>query len=112
MCVCRALPGPAGKESRMKRILSIIAIGLLASLAAALARAAPAPAAAPPAIPPRAAAGGGGKLVVHEWGTFTGFAASSGMHLPFGVDVGAGLPEFVVTRSNQAVRLDARKKDF
>ena len=47
-----------------------------------------------------------GKLVVHEWGTFTGLSTSHGEHLPFRNDIGAGLPSFVLTRLEQAQRLN------
>src|SRR5947208_1138490 len=47
-----------------------------------------------------------GRLVVHEWGTFTGFAGSDGVHLPFEITVGADLPAFVMNRQTQAFRQD------
>ena len=49
-----------------------------------------------------------GKLVVHEWGTFTGFAGSDGVHLPFNTIVGSDLPAFVVNRQRQAIRQDPK----
>ena len=49
---------------------------------------------------------GPGKLVVHEWGTFTGLAGSDGRHLPFRADIGVGLPSFVLTRAEQADRFE------
>jgi hypothetical protein len=45
-----------------------------------------------------------GKLIVHEWGTFTGFAGSDGVHVPFRSSVGGDLPGFVFTRLEQALR--------
>jgi len=47
-----------------------------------------------------------GKLIVHEWGTFTGFAGSDGVHLPFKTLVGSDLPPFVSNRMKQAVGRD------
>src|SRR5215207_6777001 len=45
-----------------------------------------------------------GKLIVHERGTFTGFAGSDGGHLPFASGIGSDLPPFVFTRAEQADR--------
>ncbi len=47
-----------------------------------------------------------GKLIVHEWGTFTGFAGSDGIHLPFKTLVGSDLPPFVMNRLKQRVGRD------
>lgn len=57
---------------------------------------------AAPAIPPTAAQDlqpQTERFVVHEWGTFTGFAGSDGVHLPFTTNIGSDLPSFVVNRS-------------
>ena len=43
--------------------------------------------------------------MVHEWGTFTGFSTSEGVHLPFSSAIGADLPMFVYNRAAQAARL-------
>ena len=59
-----------------------------------------------PTSTPAPTAPAAGKLVVHEWGTFTGFAGSDGAHLPFRSDVGGDLPGFVLTRSEQHHRLN------
>ena len=78
----------------MKRfILPALAVVLglsISALAANLPSASPAP----------------GKLVVHEWGTFTGLSASDGRHLPFRANIGLDLPSFVLTRDEQADRLN------
>jgi hypothetical protein len=47
-----------------------------------------------------------GKLIVHEWGTFTGLVGSDGGFLPFRANVGFDLPSFVLTRAEQADRLN------
>ena len=52
------------------------------------------------------------KLIVHEWGTFTGFAGSDGVHIPFGTAPGNDLPAFVMTRREQAPRLDPKIDAF
>lgn len=88
----------------MKRLLAILAVCGLGGVALALAVPAPpagptrAADAAPPAEPAE------GRLVVHEWGTFTGFAGSDGVHVPFGIDVGSELPPFVLNRQTQTTR--------
>jgi hypothetical protein len=46
----------------------------------------------------------GAGLVVHEWGTFTGFASSDGVHLPFNQRFNADLPPFVSNRQAHAVQ--------
>lgn len=92
----------------MKRMLVVLAVCGLAGVALALnfptLPAGPAPAAgALPSTPPA-----DGKLIVHEWGTFTGFAGSDGVHLPFGTTIGGDLPPFVVNRLNQATRQNVK----
>ena len=42
------------------------------------------------------------RLVVHEWGTFTNFSGSDGVHLEFRPLVGSDLPAFVLDRARQA----------
>jgi hypothetical protein len=79
----------------MKRILAVLAGCTLTAVALALNI--PTPPAASTTQPTP------GKFVVHEWGTFTGFAGSDGIHIPFGIDVGSGLPAFVLNRKEQAV---------
>lgn len=44
-----------------------------------------------------------GKLVVHEWGTFTNFAGSDGAYLDYRPLVGSDLPNFVLDRQKQNV---------
>src|SRR5262245_38126918 len=48
------------------------------------------------------------KLTIHEWGTFTGFAGSDGVHIPFGISVGSELPQFVIDRRTQAERVGVK----
>jgi hypothetical protein len=43
-----------------------------------------------------------GKLIVHEWGTFTSFAGSDGVYLDYRTRVGGDLPDFVLDRQRQA----------
>lgn len=86
----------------MKRIFAALAACGLGGFSLATATA---PAGVPEAAP---AADGAGRLVVHEWGTFTGLAGSDGVHLPFGVQVGEDLPPFVVNRVQQAERLGVK----
>ncbi|MDB5295870.1 MAG: hypothetical protein JWO31_1853 [Phycisphaerales bacterium] len=62
----------------------------------------PAPASAGPATRP---ARPGGGVVVHEWGTFTGFAGSDGVHLPFRTEIGGDLPAFVQNRKRNGYKL-------
>jgi hypothetical protein len=67
---------------------------------------------APAAIPgatPAAPAAASGKLIVHEWGTFTGFSTSDGAHLPFSSAIGGDLPLFVFNRPAQAARLRSNR---
>lgn len=92
----------------MKRMLAILAVCGLGGVALALNVPTPpaAPASDAKAAPPAQPADD--RLVVHEWGTFTGFAGSDGVHIPFGIDVGSGLPEFVVNRKEQAVRQNVK----
>src|SRR5665213_382327 len=88
---------PQRKEHRMKRIIVIACVGLIGALclAAVVERSGPSPRSQ-------------GKLVVHEWGTFTGFAGSDGVHVPFNTIVGSDLPAFVVNRRRQAIRQDPK----
>jgi hypothetical protein len=60
---------------------------------------------ATPAPSPIEPTHGPGKLTVHEWGTFTGFSTSEGVHLPFSSAIGTDLPLFVYNRPAQAARL-------
>jgi hypothetical protein len=76
----------------MKRLIPVLALACILSATAVNAGDAASPAPAP------------GKLVVHEWGTFTGLAGSDGVHVPFRSSVGGDLPGFVFTRSEQALR--------
>src|SRR5688572_7742599 len=59
-------------------------------------------------VPARPPAAGG--VVVHEWGTFTGFAGSDGVHLPFHSTIGGDLPSFVQTRQRNGYDLPARDR--
>jgi hypothetical protein len=54
---------------------------------------------------PAAPAPDSGKLIIHEWGTFTGFSTADGVHLPFSSAIGGDLPLFVYNRPAQAGRL-------
>jgi hypothetical protein len=54
------------------------------------------------AIPARVHAEPTGKLMVHEWGTFTSFAGSDGVYLDYRTRVGGDLPDFVLDRQRQA----------
>ena len=88
----------------MKRMLAIVAVLGLGGVALALNIPKPGGGAADkPAA---------GKMIVHEWGTFTGFAGSDGVHLPIGITVGNDLPAFVFTRREQAQRQGVRLHDF
>ena len=49
-----------------------------------------------------------GKLIVHEWGTFTTFVGSDGGQLAFRAGIGSDLPSFVLTRAEQADRFNPR----
>jgi hypothetical protein len=49
-------------------------------------------------------------FIVHEWGTFTGFAGSDGVHIPFNTNIGGDLPSFVVNRRDHAMRDDPAAK--
>ena len=60
-----------------------------------------------------------GKLVVHEWGTFTSFSGSNGVQLDFRPLVNEDLPNFVFDRQMQAGvpnfskgRCSARRSDY
>src|SRR2546428_13489313 len=89
----------------MKRVIPVV-FALFSVIIVAVATAGDAPTPLPTRTPAPAPTPAPGKLIVHEWGTFTGFAGSDGTHLPFTSDVGANLPGFVVTRSEQQQRLD------
>jgi hypothetical protein len=89
---------------RIKRMLAALAACGLGSLTLAVAARSAAVPAAGGGASPATRPGGDGKLVVHEWGTFTGFAGSDGVHLPFGTTVGENLPPFVLSRLAQAQR--------
>jgi hypothetical protein len=86
----------------MKRMLAILAVLGLGGVVMALNI--PTPGGGQPNAP--------AKLVVHEWGTFTGFAGSDGVHLPIGITVGNDLPAFVFTRREQAQRQGVRLNEF
>lgn len=85
----------------MKKLISMACVGLIGAMCLAADNRAPIPAAGEIAA---AAARPMGKLIVHEWGTFTGFAGSDGVHLPFNTLFGLDLPEFVMNRQKQALR--------
>ena len=89
----------------MKRMLAILAVLGLGGVVMALNI--PTPGRVGQPSTPAAA-----KLVVHEWGTFTGFAGSDGVHLPIGITVGNDLPAFVFTRREQAERQGVRLNEF
>ena len=92
----------------MKRIIAVLAVCGVAGVALALnIPTPPGGQRATPEVAPstRPAAD---KLIVHEWGTFTGFAGSDGVHLPFGIDVGSELPPFVLNRREQAERQNVK----
>ncbi len=91
----------------MKRMLAILGFCGLGAVALALNVPTPPAAKVPPSTQPA-----NGKLIVHEWGTFTGFAGSDGVHLPFGIDIGSELPEFVLNRKEQATRQHVKLTDF
>jgi hypothetical protein len=78
--------------------LAVALKGAPKPVASVAAIAAPRPAS--PATPPT------GKLVVHEWGTFTGFAGSDGVHLPFKTTAGSELPPFVMNRLKHVEKLN------
>ena len=88
----------------MKRLLAILGVCCLGGVALAL------------NIPTPGGGGGdrpaAGKLIVHEWGTFTGFAGSDGVHVPIGITVANDLPAFVVTRHEQAERQGVKLNEF
>jgi len=84
----------------MKRILQLLAACGIGGLALAATQS-PAPDPVKVAPPPQPAAE---RFVAHEWGTFTGFAGSDGVHLPFDTTVGSDLPNFVINRTAQATR--------
>jgi hypothetical protein len=84
----------------MKRILAIMVVFGFASVALALNL--------PPDKPAPSTQPAGKQLIVHEWGTFTGFAGSDGVHLPFGIGIGSELPSFVLNRRVQGERLNVK----
>src|SRR4029077_9859924 len=43
-----------------------------------------------------------GRLIVHEWGTFTNFSGSDGLQMDFRPLVDSDLPPFVLDRARQA----------
>lgn len=51
-----------------------------------------------------------GKLVLHEWGTFTSFSGSDGIALPFNTLIGSDLPGFVMNRQKFGERADPKLK--
>ena len=91
----------------MTRILATIALGALAifCLAASPLSLLNVPTDESPVAPVIPPLGPTEKLTLHEWGTFTGFAGSDGVHIPFGIAVGSELPQFVIDRRTQAQRL-------
>lgn len=82
----------------MKRLIALVAGCGLAGLALAAASK------SPTVEPPDSSHATPGRFVAHEWGTFTGFAGSDGVHLPFETTVGSDLPGFVINRQRQATR--------
>src|SRR3989442_13959778 len=60
------------------------------------------------AFPAFAGLSDSGKLIVHEWGTFTSFAGSDGISLEFRPLVTSDLPLFVLDRVKQANLFDQR----
>ena len=89
----------------MKRMLAVVAVCGMSWLLLAVAR-------LPAATEQPATRPADGKLIVHEWGTFTGFAGSDGVHIPFGTLPGSDVPDFVITRREQAQRLDPKIDAF
>ncbi len=51
-----------------------------------------------------------GKLIVHEWGTFTNFAGSDGVYLDYRPLIANDLPEFVFDRAGQTSIIQQRPK--
>src|SRR6059058_3683978 len=49
-----------------------------------------------------------GKLIVHEWGTFTNFAGSDGVYMEYRPLVFNDLPEFVLDRGGQTTLAKSR----
>src|SRR4051794_18805465 len=89
----------------MKRWIAATGFGFVAVAIVALAARSPegsgtpGKAIAPPAASPAS-------FVVHEWGTFTGFAGSDSVHVPFNTNIGGDLPSFVVNRRDHGTRDD------
>jgi hypothetical protein len=50
---------------------------------------------------PTTGAAGAGRLVVHEWGTFTSFSGSDGVRIEFRPLADNDLPDFVINRAKQ-----------
>ena len=89
----------------MKKLLAILVVCCCCAGGVALALNVTKPASG---VNPAAA----GRLILHEWGTFTGFAGSDGVHLPIGITVGNDLPAFVFTRREQAERQGIKLNEF
>ncbi len=51
-----------------------------------------------------------GKLIVHEWGTFTTFSGSNGVHLDFRPLQDNELPYFVANRATQTDKAGSPKE--
>src|SRR5688500_17082318 len=85
----------------MRRIMAILAVFGVAGVALALNVPTPPPG---PSGSPAKGQPANEKFAVHEWGTFTGFAGSDGVHLAFGTNLGGDLPPFVLSRRTQAIR--------
>ena len=90
----------------MNKWIVVACVGMLGAVCVATGvKRAAAPAAGPISKPPAQPMG---KLMVHEWGTFTGFAGSDGVHLPFNVNIGSDLPAFVMNRKTHAEQHDPK----
>jgi hypothetical protein len=78
--------------SRKGRIFSVVGLfcGLLGALAISL-----------PVLQGESRKPTSGKLIVHEWGTFTSFAGSDGVNLEFRPLVTNDLPRFIMTPTRQ-----------
>src|SRR5690349_7076029 len=78
--------------SSKTRILSVVILisGLLGALAISL-----------PSLQGESRKSAAGKLIVHEWGTFTSFAGSDGVSLEFRPLVTNDLPRFIMTPTRQ-----------
>src|SRR6266478_1442883 len=60
-----------------------------------------------PVIPPFSKTAAG-KLIVHEWGTFTNFAGSDGVYLDYRSLVNSDLPKFVFDREKETALTQKR----